>query len=250
MSQLLRPSLRHFILVSTIAFGSIGSCCIPAKRVFYQRDDVELKRFPPLTALFVPIGSVVIKENARTAPKQSSQIDSFFIDAANSLLANELSQHFKMIPCTTKTPSVPLGDALRYSRLRNSKEQKKTEVSEAVRILATSCNADVIVVVYECSVKQNVYQPKGWRGGKYESGHYGRPTSYQAATSVHLQIWSAEGKLWYEKIGTAKTEQPFLYSVFKRNKPGDNIVQYARRLYAPPLIRALYKAVHASLTSL
>lgn len=106
--------------------------------------------------------------------------------------------------------------------------------------MAERHGVDLVLVPYSCHIRHFTFQPRAWRS---QAPNYRKPISYSAKTELHVQIWDAQGKLLFERIGRGETVRPFMYTVFKREGPGDDVVRFARRFYAPPLVRSLAEAV-------
>jgi hypothetical protein len=116
-------------------------------------------------------------------------------------------------------------------------------ISLRVQELAKKHNTDFVVVPYSCEIKHVTIRPAGWRRDRFGSA-YERPVSYTAKTSFHVQVWDKTGRLIYERIGKSDTGRPILYSFLKREKkPDKDIVKYAKRFYAPPLVKSLYNSI-------
>ncbi len=249
-ADVLKGLLRLSMTLSAVCLLLCTHCGSSTKLV-YHKDQVHLRKVPPHTAVYIPLDHVRLTDSSRPpAGPDSLGVDSFFVDAANSLLRYELSQNFRMVHVPADSIDIKGMRKSLYSRLQPGGSKHGRAPNEVIHSLANTLETDLVILVYECAVRQRIVRPPGWRNDTYHGSYYDRPTSYLAYTSVHVQIWSSEGNILYEKIGKAKTEQPFLYSVFKQENPGDDIVRYARRIYAPPLIRALYKSIRTSLTSL
>jgi hypothetical protein len=166
--------------------------------------------------------------------------DSFLVHAANALQSSEASKAFAVAESVCdSTPEVPS-----YSVLA-ADTQGLEQARQCVSDIAARVGADLVVIPRSCTLSYRVYQPSGWRGRS--EGAYARPVSYQARTRFHVQIWSSDGRLLYERIGAGNSGRPLLYTWFKRERPGDDIVAFAKRFYAPPPVRALYKSIRSAL---
>jgi hypothetical protein len=68
---------------------------------------------------------------------------------------------------------------------------------------------------------------------------------------VQIQIRDREGRAIYECVGFSTVNRPMLYNMFngKRRRAKrevalkDDVVKAAKRLYAPPIVRAIGRAV-------
>lgn len=163
--------------------------------------------------------------------------NSFYLESVNKLITFQISKRFKLIPSDSSTGSVQ-----KWSKVNGDTTTPVGPVSQMIRDLASSYKADLIVIPYSCEILHKSIQQNGWREGKY-GGSYEKPISYSANADLHLQVWDKTGKLIYERIGKGVSGQPLFYSMFK-HKSKENIVGYARKVFAPPLLRALNKAVN------
>lgn len=201
-----------------------------------------------LTILYLPLKSIKSEYIDNTSLKPEVEYsDSFYTEAANALVLFELSRIFKVTdqhPDSTGNKKVPQIEEY-WSNLVKSETSKDT-ISELIAGIAKEFNSDLVAVPYSCSIKHSAVRQKGWRGGKYE-GSYVRPVTYSANAQFHVQIWSKDGKLLYEKIGLGATGRPIFYSMFKKRTPDASSPTFARKLFAPPLAKALKEAIRKSL---
>jgi hypothetical protein len=195
---------------------------------------------PAKSIAVVPI--IVVRQklfdNTKALPDTQFS-DSFFVEAVNGLMPYVISQHFRACPAA-KPDSAGPAVVGRYSELTGEKSNRDTVAAQILRV-AARCGADLVAVPFACSIEHHVNQPKGWRNGQ---GYYEKPISYAAETAFHLQIWTGDGRLIFERIGVATTGRPVLYSIFKKEKQGtEAIADFARHFYAPPLVKSLYAAI-------
>ena len=202
-----------------------------------------------MSVLYIPLDTVTSDYINNSAPKPQVEFsDSFYQEAANDLARFELSQVFKIIGPRSDSNTTPESSALRkYSRVledTGSLEQQR----ELIVALAEKNKADLIAIPYTCTIKYSAIQQQGWRDGKY-SGSYERPISYTATAEFHVQLWNKKGELVYERVGIGNTGRPIMYSVFKKRKmpEPDKISSYAKKIFAPPLVRALNESIRKSL---
>jgi hypothetical protein len=71
--------------------------------------------------------------------------------------------------------------------------------------------------------------------------------TFNAYGTAHIQIWSKDGSLLFEKAGKSDAGRPIMYSLFKKRKTDEDLAKYAKHIYAPPLVRVLYMALQESL---
>lgn len=219
----------------------------PAKTLHYVADS-NILNDTSLTILYLPLKSIKSEYIDNTSLKPEVEYsDSFYIEAANALVLFELSRIFKVTdqhPDSTGNKKVPQKEEY-WSNLVKSETSEDT-ISELIAGIAKEFNSDLVAVPYSCSIKHSAVRQKGWRGGKYE-GSYVRPVTYSANAQFHVQIWSKDGKLLYEKIGLGAAGRPIFYSMFKKRTPDASSPTFARKLFAPPLAKALKEAIRKSL---
>ena len=217
--------------------------------IFCRQDTIVYSTVAPyqlvdsnLVALCLPLKKISVEYFDNTKMNPDSQFaDSFLLEAANGFLLYEAMRSFKIVPreMGSQKPVVQF-EGPGYSMLMHD-TASLPEVSKRIRELAAHCSVDVVVLPYSCSIKQSVTQPKGWRNSTAPG--YVRPVSFSAATSFHVQVWSRSGHLLYERIGRSDTGKPILYSLLKKDKPTPDLVQFAKKMYAPPLIKSLYSSI-------
>jgi hypothetical protein len=198
--------------------------------------------------LFVPIASIItrIEDNTKAVPDTEFS-DSFFIEAINGLVPYELSRHFRILPYSAEKHD-SLCRILLSSPFSSLHTQKRPpdSISARVRELASSLGAELIAVPHSCEITHQIFQPRGWRGDRY-AGYYERPITYTAQTRFHVQIWTREGRLLYERTGAATTGKPIMYSAFKKKQGKETLPDYAKHFFAPPLIKSLSQAIRNAL---
>jgi hypothetical protein len=233
------------LILSAVVLCFIGCA---ARMASYTNDANDILLNRANTVVYLPIDSIHVSyvDNTKSRPDILFN-DSFFIEAANGLLAYEISKSYTL--CHSLPDSL---DSLRFftrggsSRLMGDTASLQ-DISHRIKALAAKHNTDLIVVPYSFAIKHLAIQPTGWRQDRFGPA-YDRPISYLAKTSVHLQIWDKSGRLLYERIGKSDTGRPILYSILKNEKnPDGDIVKYAKRFYAPPLVKSLYNAIKSAM---
>jgi hypothetical protein len=204
------------------------------------------------TALCIPVDSLHVTYTDNTKAVPDSQIsDSFLTAAARSFFSFEISRCFHVVNCR-KDSSDSASDSLQafsaghYSHLLGDTGAFAL-IGGRVRDLALKYKADFVIIPYSCTVRQISTRPEGWRNTQ-QAPAYERPVDYHAKTSFHVQIWDKSGRLVFERIGRDESGKPLFYSLFKKDKvPGKDLVEYAKRYYALPLVKSLYKSVRLAL---
>lgn len=229
-----------FIAVSCISILQ----CSGTKPQIYLRDPERILWDSTLTILVLPFDSVGVTYVDNTQLRPDSQFtDSFFIDAANSLLQFESMKLFK--ECKILAEIIPAPDSLsqpfpRYSGIAEDTTTLR-ETQKFITAIAEHAKADLVLFPYAASIRHVTYQQQSWRGG---GPSYDRPVTYSASSTAHVQIWAKDGTIIYEKQGTNDAGRPVMYSLFgKKKKDDEDIAKFARHLYAPPLVRALYMSL-------
>jgi hypothetical protein len=250
-----------------IAFvaAAIALCGCTATRASLVNDPGNQLLIGSKSALCLPVDTlhVAYVDNTKAIPDTLFN-DSFFIEAANGLLTYEVSKNFsirqwapqdtlKDAPTDAPKDAPKDADSLavfkqcRFSRLTHDTALLPL-IAERIRGLSRKYNADLVVVPYACMIKNITVRPAGWRNDKYAGPGYDRPISYTAKTEFHVQIWDRNGTLLYERIGKSDTGRPVFYSFLKKEKnPDRDIVKYAKRFYAPPLVKSLYNSIKAAM---
>lgn len=182
-------------------------------------------------------------DNTRALP-DSQFSDTFFIETVNALLKYELSRQFEAVLATPTDLIDSLGPSLfGYSKI-SADTVDQSATAAAVAVVAESTGAELVFIPYSVHVRHSTYQPESWRarGPSYE-----RPISISAESTFHGQIWTAEGTLLYERISVRDAGRPILYNLLGKEEPGEDIVHYAKRVYSPPMVKALYRAIQVVL---
>jgi hypothetical protein len=246
------------VFFSIVAFTLCG-CTVPAARLVDDANNQLLNRSKNALCLSIDTLHVTYMDNTK-AIADTLFNDSFFIEAANGLLLYEVSKNFGIRQWTPQDSLLdsssgaaqdksPDADSLAVFRRGGfSKLAGDTaslfQIASRIRELAIKYNADLVVIPYACMIKHITVRPTGWRNDKYTGPGYDRPISYTAKTDFHVQIWDKNGTLLYERIGKSDTGRPILYSFLKKEKhPDKDIVKYAKRFYAPPLVKSLYNSI-------
>lgn len=109
-----------------------------------------------------------------------------------------------------------------------------------VRSAAAATGASLLVVPYSFKISQKTFQPEAWR----DAPGYQQPVKYSARAELLVQIWDKEGNLLFERMKTGHTGKPLGYDRIKEKlRKKDDPVKYARKFYAPPPLKASFKAV-------
>ena len=222
-------------------FVIVELCCAPpVQQLVFRSSESTMRSDVPRTLLFIPIGTITSQylDNTTLLPEIELS-DSFYCDAANNLLLYECSRVFtvKNVQGTDSSNHID-----RWTSFSNDTTGKGCAVL-SIRQHTEMAGVEYAMVVYSCGIKHTATQQDGWRQGKY-SGAYERPVAYLASAYIHAQLWNKEGVLLFEKRGTGSFGRPIFYNTMKkrgRNKSAD-VVNYSRKLFSPPLLRALSKA--------
>jgi hypothetical protein len=170
--------------------------------------------------------------------------DSFYIEMANALALYEISQHYKVFQHKADTGDSLLKDPIAFqlpahwSRLAHDTGSFK-KISFFVKKITEKFGVDLVIIPYECSLKETETQTKGWRDNKYGE-YYEKPSTVDAKALFHVQIWDKNGCLQYELKGTGFSKRPVLYDALKQKKPSNqSVTDYTKNIFAPTLVRAL-----------
>jgi len=245
MGNLIQTSLK-ILLVLIIPAGCF--LCASHNKLTSFKDDPDYKLLNVKQKLFIiPIQNIHIDYFNNTKPMPDVLFpDTFFIDAANSLTRYYCLKSFLLCDNCEKLVeykrAADLFNTQRFSTLFEGTADSIT-VAGKVRRVAAFFKVDLILVPFSCTIKHIAYQPKGWT----DAPSYKRPVKYKARTDVHFQIWDKTGKLLYERFGRSDTGRPIAYRYLKNDMPEKNYARYSQRLYAPPIIKSLEKAIEIAL---
>jgi len=236
----LSKKYNYVVALAAISMCTILACSRPTLK--YVRDPANELGNANLSALCLPFKNIRIEylDNTKLKP-DALYSDSFLVEAANGLLMYEVMQRFRMSPQQPQDgDSAERLELSGYSPLRGDTTVRAT-TSKRIAALADKYSVDLVVIPYSCVVKQRTVQKKGWRGNTGPG--YDRPVAFSATASVTVQIWSRTGQLLYERVGGGDTGKPILYSVLKKEKSQGDIVKFAKKMYAPPLIKSLFASI-------
>jgi len=241
MSAGLKNILYVLLLASTICF----SACSPGMLVYSGPERSQLNN-PGQTALCLPVRSMRIEYFDNTQLRPDTQYSDVFLqEAATGLLMYEMGRHFTLGPAQIdSSDSIEKFQTSRYSALSGDTALKLL-VSRRIQALAEKYNVNIVVVPYAVYVRQRTVKPESWRADNGPG--YDRPSSFTATTSVHVQFWNGKGRLLYERIGRSDTGKPVFYSLLKRENPHGDVVKFANKFYAPPLVKSLYASIKAAM---
>ncbi len=229
--------LLAILSVTTIVLLS----CAPAvsQKVFKAQQGVIVTQYPR-TALFINLDSITTKYTDNTVLLPEIEYsDSFYCSATNNLLLYECSKLFnvKQVLTTPESDSVPKLSTF-------SGNSSYTDIQTIISSISRKYDVGYVVVPCGCTLQHTAVRRTGWRDGKY-GGSYEQPISYTANARLDVQIWNRDGVLVFEKIGIGLTGRPFLYDAVKnRRNEKDDIVKRSKKLFSPPLLRALSEAAH------
>jgi hypothetical protein len=234
---------NYFLLLATAISGLV--LCAPQTVIYSENSGYQLSDSRK-SVLCLPLKKIHVEYIDNTRQKPEVQYpDSFFINAANELLIFETSQNFNVVKPEIDTEgSIIKSELPGYSLLAHDTVNKDSNAKLISKIAETK-GANLIVVPYACVLKQYSAQGKGWRGNSGPG--YEKPVSYKATTLFHVQIWNKNGCLLYERISRTDKTRPVLYSLLKKEKTETDIVLFAKKMYAPPMLKALYSAIKLSM---
>jgi hypothetical protein len=241
----------------------ISFCSGPPKNTTFF--DVQNGRLPDsrLPALYIPLEKITLsmvpdKDLASLkkanpiylfakkplTPPSTLKNDLFFIEMANTLALNEISQHYTVLSNKHDTnetlqkngTTIPL--QVRWSPLSHDTGSSE-KVGSFVKNIAEKYRVDLVIIPYECSLRETETQPGAWRNNKYGK-YYDKPSTVDAKALFHVQIWDKNGRLLYERKGTGVSRRPAFYEALKQTQPrNQSLVDYSKNIFAPTIVRAL-----------
>lgn len=231
--------MKHLaiLIVTAIFFVSCAPAISP--KVYKAQQGVIVAQYPR-TALFINLDTITTKYTDNTVLLPEIEYsDSFYCSATNNLLLYECSKLFNVKQVLTSPESDSLPKMSTFSE-----NSSNPDLQSIISAIAKKYDVGYVVIPYSCTLQHNAVRRSGWRDGKY-GGSYEQPISYTATARLDLQIWNRDGVLVFEKIGVGLTGRPFLYdSVKNKRNEKDDIVKRSKKLFSPPLLRALSEAAH------
>jgi len=231
------------LLIFTLFFAG----CAPHAVLQYKK--APYSRIIGKKSAIVPLRAVTTKyiDNTRSTPEPLHN-DTFLTRAAEEFIRFGAGKELRVLAVADSlfgiTTTTPLP---RFSYLAGDTVDSLT-AGERIRAIASDTKAEIVVVPYACTITHKTIQPQGWRDDKYE-GSYAKPVKFTALAETHIQIWDSSGTLLLERRGRARMGRPLLYSFFQKQRDryeeGD-ILSGVTKLYASPILKALYKSIIVS----
>ncbi|HEX7511290.1 MAG TPA: hypothetical protein VF335_08320 [Chitinivibrionales bacterium] len=235
-----RKKYNYVVTLTAISICTILACSRSSLK--YVWDPNHQLSNANQSALCLPFKNIRVDyiDNTKLRP-DALYSDSFLVEAAGGLLMFEAMQRFRISPerCVDND-SIQRLERAGYSPLTGD-TTLKILTSKRIAALAEKYSVDIVIVPYSCVIRQQTEQKKGWRG--HNGPGYDRPVSFSASTTVTVQLWNRSGQLLYERIGSDNTGKPILYAALKKEKPDADIVKFAKKMYAPPLIKSLFGSI-------
>ncbi|MBD3420852.1 MAG: hypothetical protein GF398_12100, partial [Chitinivibrionales bacterium] len=208
-------------IIIAILLPILLGCASTTRRAFIAHG-AQAELTPRSRIYLVPLTRITTRFDDRLNTAADTQFsDSFFVESGNSLLAYEIGRRFRLVNADAFRVDSTLANE--PSPVPGDGEVGFDDMPALAKRLCAQHDADLLALPRECIMTHIVSQQQGWRNDQYGSNYDDKPIRYIARTKLHLQIWNKEGKLLYEKSGKGLSERPFLYSLFKRRKPGVEI---------------------------
>lgn len=198
---------------------------------------VTVKLFSDNSALclFLPLHSVYIDD---CFLKNDSFTTQFFLDSFNQLLSQELKKQKVMIMADSIFKiEASISDLINYD----------STVKKNVLLLLNKYKCERLLYPVSCSLQQVSIQHEGWRHNRFGSS-YERPERTVVTAKITIAGYNAEGEKVIQRQIEGKSKKPFMHNVFRKFSKKDNITIYARSLYGPPGLKALYKGIQKIFT--
>ena len=193
--------------------------------------------------LLVPLRNIQTEYDDNTTKLPSIEYsDSYYAEISDQIVFNELSKSFKSVELLTDTNAIKRIYSTLTIKKDSSNAQKADSLQKIIQEIADHYKAEFVVIPAYCSLKYKTAHQRNWREAKGGSS-YERPVSITASAEYLIQFYQKNGVLVRESTGKAQTGKPLMYSFFKKKKIEKNLVSNSRKKYAPPLMRALSKAI-------
>jgi hypothetical protein len=171
--------------------------------------------------------------------------DGFFIEVVNALMQFEVAQRFKVAPVGVHDSGkgTDLSPEQQFRSQIMAHVGSPVRVADLIRSIADQCSVDLVILPLNALVKEKISKKSGWRGDKFGQS-YERPLDCLAEARITMQIWDRSGTMVYSRTSMGVSRKPLLYSLLKHEKnKKEDLVQFSKNMFAPPLIRALSSAV-------
>lgn len=166
--------------------------------------------------------------------------DSYYSQISDQILYNEISKSFKSVELLSDTDVINrLYSAINQD---SGKSVNADSLKVIIRETIDKYKVDFLIIPISCKLKFKTVHQNNWRDGRGGSS-YERPVSISAFAEYHIQFYQKDGNLNRESKGTAKTGKPLMYSLFKKKNIEKDVVKNSKKKYAPPLLKALHKAI-------
>ncbi|MBD3241063.1 MAG: hypothetical protein GF331_10800 [Chitinivibrionales bacterium] len=226
--------------------------CATTGRVVYQGDRYEAIAGYDKKALVVPVVAVDTRyrDNTRADP-DTAFADSALMAVANAFLRRGSARYFTPLPAMPDSIAPDMNE--RFTTLESDSGGDSSAAAAYARRVCEAHGAKVVVVPYTFYAGFQVHQGQGWR--RNTGPAYARPVEETGSARMHVQVWRSDGNLLFERVGSAGAGKPMLYGWFngprmrarRQEALEDDAVKAAGKLYAPPILRAVGKAVDAAL---
>jgi len=248
VSPLSAPRSRGALRRGVLAAAAILAAALPLRgaQPCIDRSAPGALRGFDRRALVIPLDSLVSRYRDNTQAEPDTQFsDSFLLAAVSTFVRFQTARRVSPLPAA---PAGQTADLPMASELAGEQEQEDSARAAYAR-LADSAGAQLIVVAYSCSLGYRVFQPDGWRNNAGPG--YERPVQATGFARVHVQIRERTGAVVYECVGLSTVNKPLLYRMFNGRRmrarraealDGD-VVKASQKLYAPPILRAVGRAV-------
>ena len=225
--------------VAVVIFGI--SCCSSVKPCTSVK--VLPQGFKKIVC--VPLASINVSTvDTSTLSVSGVENDSFYISAVNGILAYESGRKFVM--CREKDV---LNDSVRaqllpLSYLLSCGSTQFGQLGEHIRRLCASSGADLVILPICCSVTQKLTIGPDNERTRSEAA-YGIPLVYIVESSVHIQLWSKEGTMLFERVGTACITKPLFPSAYSKfhDEPDGQVSGKIKKPFASHVIKSINRAI-------
>lgn len=113
---------------------------------------------------------------------------------------------------------------------------------DSISNLLKKNNCSNLLFPESCTFYKKIIKNREWRNGS-SGPSYDRPEKTVIKAKISMLVYRQDGTLQYKREIEGKSCKPFMYNFFTRFSRKNSVEEYARSLYSPPELKAMYKAI-------